>query len=693
MRVRDSARFSEIDFENFAIEAIIDFFATLHVDLTVSIKRSELTIECFWTSIFWSEIRSSCEADIIVTSLTADFSSALHIDLSAWDRKDELMTNFFTCCSRLCLRRSSLNLNVCLQYRHVVDFFADSDSVFSVESERFERSDEMIDLNVVVNSNIKFCDFANETDDTCVKINVENVFVKAISKSCKKMKLDWFSNQMSTKSQIITFIHSSNSDSSYKCWHCWKCWMKMTIWLNRLFFEFWWDRTELKISRDANKDNSKNVKSSNICFDCTASEAKNDELIVDIFIDSHVDLTASIKRCELTTNFFACCSRLCLRNIFLKLNVCLQCRHVDNLFVDSDVFSSARDWKVERFSRMTASNAIANSNIDFWDLVSDSCSFCEASDLFSISHTKLTALIERWEFLTNFWASWLRICSYNFSLKLKSCLQILQFIWMTSWFDAFFIDFDIATSVHSWRFELLDETRREKISAKENAFVKTLLKRFNEINLDWVLNHSKARSHRLFDNRFSRFDLRYRCWHCWRCCRKFATSLYSSNSDSSHSVESKISIFWSVDVCFAVFIAFNSTRSAIFWALRFARFWVTDFNSRCSCEENAFVKVISKRDRELKCDCFLNHFQTESLRVQSMYSSSFVLRYRYNSWQCSRFRRKLVTSLNCLIFESEHDKLELKKSISREELKESKLKDNEDIENITKIWEERWLTR
>ena len=143
----------------------------------------------------------------------------------------------------------------------------------------------------------------------------------------------------------------------------------MMIWLNRFFFEFWWNRIELKISKFTKKNNvtidfslnwhnvsnvkfvknellnetidSKNVKNSNICFDRIANETKNDELIVDIFIDSHVDLIVSIKKCELTTNFFACCSRLCWRNIFLKLNVCLQYRHVDNFFVDFEINSNA----------------------------------------------------------------------------------------------------------------------------------------------------------------------------------------------------------------------------------------------------------------------------------------------------------------------------------------------------------------
>ena len=207
------------------------------------------------------------------------------------------------------------------------------------------------------------------------------------------------------------------------------------------------------------------------------------------------------------------------------------------------------------------------------------------------------------------------------------------------------------------------------------------------------MNHSKTKSQKHFDNKFSKSDLRYWCWHCWRFCKKFAISLYNSNSDSSHAVESKILIFWSFDVCFAVSMIFNSARFAIFRALRFARFWAIDFNSRCSCEKNAFVKAISKRNKELKCDCFLNYSQTRSLRIQSMYSSSFVLRYRYNFWQCSRFRKKLVTSLNCLISESKHDRFELKRSIFRKELKESKFEESKNIENIAEIWEERWMIR
>ena len=619
-------------------EHVIDaFFAISLVKLTVLFEKNEQMSKDFWTEISWNS------------------------DSNVWnDDFDEIK-------------------------KHWIDsFFFDFRTVSGAIYEKCEFLSEMTVSKIIVNSNFCF-DVAIETcssDET-----KEKIFVKTISKSCKKMKFDWFSNQMSTKSQRITFIHSSNSDSQHKCWHCWKCWMKMMIWLNRLFSKFWWDRFELKIPKDASKSNSKNVKNSN---NCIANEAKNDELIVDILIDSHVDLVALIKKCELTTNLFACCSRLCWRNIFLKLNVFVQCRHIDNLFVDSDVISSAKDWKVDYFNKVTVSNATADSNIDFWDFASEANDTCVTNDFFLISHIKLIALIEKWEFLTNFRASWLRICSYNSLLKLKLCLQILQFFWTICWFDAFSLDFDITSNVLNWKFEFL-ETRRT--DAFENVFAKILSKRFNEINSNWILNHSNAKSHRHFDNKANRFDLRYKCLHCSKCCRKFVTLLYCSKFDSLQTEKSNVSIFWNLDVFFVVSMISNSARFVAFRTLRFARFWIIDFNFRCSCEENAFVKIISKRDIELKCDCFLNHFQTKSLRIQSMYSSNFVLRYRYNSWQCSRFRRKLVTSLNNLISKSRHVKLELNWSISRKELKKSKFEDKKDIEDIAKIEEKNWLTK
>ena len=52
MRVRNFARFSKVNFENFAIETIADFFAILHVDLIVSIKKINWRLNVFEYQLF-----------------------------------------------------------------------------------------------------------------------------------------------------------------------------------------------------------------------------------------------------------------------------------------------------------------------------------------------------------------------------------------------------------------------------------------------------------------------------------------------------------------------------------------------------------------------------------------------------------------------------------------------------------------
>ena len=326
-------------------------------------------------------------------------------------------------------------------------------------------------------------------------------------------------------------------------------------------------------------------------------------LIVDFFFVSHIDLNVWNWKNELMTWFFVCCLRLCSRNDFLKLKISSQCRHVDNFFVDFDAISNAKNWKIERFNKMIVLNVIANSNIDFWNFVNDLCDFCETNNFFSISHTKLIALIEKWKFLTNLKISWLRIFSYNFLLKLKFCLQSLQIVrtFVISKFNEISIDFDTTSNVLNLKFEFL-EIRR--INVFENVFVKILWKRFNEINFDWILNYSDAKSQKHFDNKFSKFDLRYWCRHCCKCCKKVAISLYNSNSNSSNvNVESKISIFWNVNVdltiCFVFEIFLNFEISNLI------------FNFCCFCEINDFD--------EIKIDCIVTNL------LKKMFSSK---RYR-----------------------------------------------------------------
>ena len=303
----------------------------------------------------------------------------------------------------------------------------------------------------------------------------------------------------------------------------------------------------------------------------------------------------------------------------------------DFFFIRTNTISNVKNWKFEHFNELIVSKNIANSIICFCDVANATNVFNEIkkliiADFFIVSHIKLNALIEKWKFLTNFKISWLRICSYNSLLKLKFCLQNLQIFrkFVISKSDEISIDSDITSNIFNWKFEFL-ETRRTNFS--ENVFAKILSKRFNEINSNWVLNHSDAKSHKHFDNKFSKFDLRYWCRHCWKFCKKFAITLYNLNSDLLHVVESKISIFWNVEidltVCFVFEIFLNSTD----FSLETSN---VIFNFRCFCEmndsdkmkidcivtnsskRNVFVKIISKSFNEMNFDWSSNHVLTMS---------------------------------------------------------------------------------
>ena len=194
---------------------------------------------------------------------------------------------------------------------------------------------------------------------------------------------------------------------------------------------------------------------------CEVSETDKQET-ADFSMNLYVNSSAKTRRSELfeITNCRAWCWRICSWSLLLKLNIWLQRRHVVYLFVDFDLVSNVEDEKFELFNKVIVLNAIADSNMNFWDFANEAENLCEANDVFSISHTKLTALIERWKFLTSFRASWLRICSYNFLLKLRLCLQSLQITrtHVTSWFDALFNAFDTILSVAIERFKHTDET-------------------------------------------------------------------------------------------------------------------------------------------------------------------------------------------------------------------------------------------
>ena len=163
---------------------------------------------------------------------------------------------------------------------------------------------------------------------------------------------------------------------------------------------------------------------------------------------------------------------------------------VDEIAVISSFFDVILSVVIEKceFLNETICKNIFVFVIWLFDVAKEIDDFCDENehaivDFFSVLHTKLTALIEKWEFLTSFEISWLRICSYNSLLKLKFCLQNLQIIrtFVISKFDNVSIDSDIISNVFNWKFEFF-ETRRTNVF--ENVFVKILLKRFNEIHFD-----------------------------------------------------------------------------------------------------------------------------------------------------------------------------------------------------------------
>ena len=72
---------------------------------------------CFDVAI---EISDSCEIEKRDESSKADFSSSSHSDLSVLIERDELLMNFFACCSRTCSRSFSLKLKLESQRMQII---------------------------------------------------------------------------------------------------------------------------------------------------------------------------------------------------------------------------------------------------------------------------------------------------------------------------------------------------------------------------------------------------------------------------------------------------------------------------------------------------------------------------------------------------------------------------------------------
>ena len=195
------------------------------------------------------------------------------------------------------------------------------------------------------------------------------------------------------------------------------------------------------------------------------------------------------------------------------------------------------------------------------------------------------------------------------------------------------------------------------------------------------------------NNRISKFHFRNKCWHCWKCCKKFASSL---NRRFSHmNVESKISIFWNVDVDFVTFSVFNIfdlTRLTFLITLIlifFAIFKAFDFCCFCcfyetnnfdeineivwfvanSLKENTFVKIISKSCNDVNFDWFSNQFKTKFQKQSCNKSNKFD--FRCWCWNCRNCRKMLVISQNNSNSESFCVNFESKKSKNANEISET----------------------
>ena len=225
--------------------------------------------------------------------------------------------------------------------------------------------------------------------------------------------------------------------------------------------------------------------------DCEVSEA-DEQKIVDFSMILYENSNAKTRKSKLLTDFRAWFWRKCSWNLLLKLKLYLQRLKIvlqivrtqticwiDNFFIDFDAKLNARNWKFERFDETNCKN-VSVSDVKFLDVVkiNDSCEKNEqmSIDFFSNSHNDLSVKFVKDEFLSEmidfenvdiftnlhvvliilmrFKISCSRMCSKNFILKLKFCLQNLHNVrtHAISWIDAFFIVSSIITNVFNEKF-------------------------------------------------------------------------------------------------------------------------------------------------------------------------------------------------------------------------------------------------
>ena len=161
---------------------------------------------CFDVAI---KISNFCETDETKKSIIVDFFIVIDINLNVSTKRNELLTNFFACCSRTCSR--SLFLKLKLESQRMQIIF--EQLIFDFANETFAKSTRKISIQ---------------------SLNDINFMIVCLSNQISKTKL---------QKQMNNSI--SKSDFRYKCWHCWRCCKNSTNSLNCRFSHV---KVESKIS-------------------------------------------------------------------------------------------------------------------------------------------------------------------------------------------------------------------------------------------------------------------------------------------------------------------------------------------------------------------------------------------------------------------------------------------------------------
>ena len=411
------------------------------------------------------------------------------------DETDELIIFSISTCFFCEVNETNEQVTV---VKHWFDiFFIDFDAIFSALNERWEFFDEMIVSKIITDSNFCF--------DVTIKISN---FCE-IDEANKLMTADFF-----IVSRIILCVSIERFE-----------------FFDEVISKIIWHREMINEIRQICKTNV--------------------SMTVNLFSISHIDLTVSIEKDELLTNFFACCSRTCSRNFFLKLKIW---SHLMQIIFDNLTFANA-----------TWTNSIRKTSIHSFN----DAEFNTSCLSYQISKTKfqrqVSNNISRFDFRYKCWHCWKcckkfanslnrRFSHVSVESKISICwnvdvdfaissafnvfdlIRLAFLIALNLVFFAIFRAFNFCCSCCFYEANDFDEMNEivwfVANSLEENAFVKAISKSCNDVNFDWFSNQFKTKSQRQSCNKSSKSDFRCWCWNCRNCRKMFVTSQNNSNSKS-----------------------------------------------------------------------------------------------------------------------------------------------------------------